>query len=79
MLNAKQCTCDRLSSDMYPFPSLPAYLLQVLQGRFQRADRDNKGRIPVADLASICMELGSQLSYRELEGAILTLDVSVGR
>ena len=48
---------------------------KVIKEKLTRFDRDGIGRVRAEDLAAICAELGSRLSHRELENAILTLDV----
>lgn len=47
---------------------------QLIRAKFNRLDIHRRGRVPAADLAAVCAELGSRLSHQELEGAILTLD-----
>lgn len=47
---------------------------QLIRAKFDRLDVDGRNRVPAADLAVVCAELGSRLSHQELEGAILTLD-----
>jgi hypothetical protein len=47
---------------------------QLIRAKFDRLDIHRRGRVPAADLAAVCAELGSRLSHQELEGAILTLD-----
>lgn len=49
---------------------------QLIRAKFDRLDVDCRGRVPAADLAVLCAELGSRLSHQELEGAILCLDAN---
>jgi hypothetical protein len=49
---------------------------KVIRDKFDRFDADGTGRVAASDVAQLCTELGSRLSHRELESAVLTLDVS---
>lgn len=49
---------------------------KIFKEKFDKYDEEGLGKVSTAQVATICAELGSRLSHRELETAVLSLDVS---